>query len=81
VRVRVEAGARLDAILVDHAQGAEAHMLRVVIVAEGKAVPAVEPTEIGDAALPGGADCNHGDTPLAETVTVPQLIDIDPLGF
>src|SRR5262249_16750833 len=49
-----------QAIFVDHAQGAEAHMLRVVIVAEGKAVPAVEPAEVGDAALRGGADGDHG---------------------
>src|SRR6185295_15245453 len=51
VSVGVEPAARPHPVLVDHAQRAEAHMLRVVVVAEGEAVPAVEPAEVGDAAL------------------------------
>ena len=35
-----------DAIFVDHAQGAESHVARVVMLAEGKGMPAVEPTDL-----------------------------------
>ena len=49
--VGVEARAGPHAILVDHAQRAEAHVVGVVIVAEREGVAAVQPAEIGDAAL------------------------------
>src|SRR5262249_2729339 len=36
---------------VDHAQAAEAHVPRVVVVGEGEGVPAVEPVDLGVAAV------------------------------
>ena len=47
----VEAAARAHPVFVDHAQRTETHVLRVVIMAERKAVAAVQPTEIGKAAF------------------------------
>src|SRR4051812_14470156 len=49
--VRREARPGNHAVLVDHAQGTEAHMRGIVIMAERKAVAAVEPTGAGDPAL------------------------------
>src|SRR5689334_22070665 len=48
--MRREACAGNDAVLVDHAQGAEAHLRRVMIIGEGEAVPAVEPAGAAAAA-------------------------------
>ena len=42
---------RLDTILVDHAQRAEAHMLGVIVTAERKRVPGVEPAHVDGATL------------------------------
>src|SRR4029077_5932881 len=39
-----------DLVLIDYAQIAKAHMGRVIILAEGEGVAAVEPAEIGTAA-------------------------------
>jgi hypothetical protein len=39
------------AVLVDHPQGSKAHMARIIVVAEGKAVSAVEPAEVRFAAI------------------------------
>ena len=55
--------ARRDAVVVDHPQRAEAHVLGVVIVAERKGVAAVEPAEIGPSALFGFAMMEHGLSP------------------
>src|SRR5512132_2969197 len=61
VPVRLETATWLNAILVDHAQDAEAHMLRIIVLAEGEGMPAVEPTEIGCAARFGGTESDgHG---------------------
>ena len=49
-----------DAVLVDHAQRPEAHVPRIVIVAERERVPAGEPAELGDSALGRFADLQHG---------------------
>ena len=51
VAVRAEALARLHAVFVDHAQRPEAHVARVVIVGERERVAAVEPAELGAAAV------------------------------
>ncbi|MNR35460.1 hypothetical protein D3C85_1533100 [compost metagenome] len=59
VAVGVEAGARRDAVIVDHAQIGKAHVRRIVVVAEGKAVAALQPAKIGLAAGVGGTDGNH----------------------
>jgi hypothetical protein len=56
VRVRREALAAAHAVLVDHAQRAEAHVLVVVVVGEAERVPAVEPAVVGATALVGAAD-------------------------
>src|SRR5690348_2497561 len=60
VRVRAEAAALGDAIVVDDPQHRVAHVGRVVVVGEGEAVPAVEPAMVGVAAFAGGADGKHG---------------------
>jgi hypothetical protein len=61
VSVRLETSTRPNAILVDHAQDTEAHMLRIVILAEGEGMPAVEPTEVGYAACFGRTNVDrHG---------------------
>src|SRR5262245_21242951 len=59
VAVGAEARAGLHAVLVDHAQGAVAHVPRIVVVGEGKAVIRVEPAVVGVAALAGAAQLDH----------------------
>src|SRR6185312_2998511 len=54
-----ETHARLDAVFVDDAQRAETHVGRVVVVAEGKGVAAVEPAQSGLATFRGGPDGVH----------------------
>ena len=62
--VGVEARAWGYAVLVDHAQGAKAHVERIVIVAEGKGVAAVEPAEVGMSAGFAVSDRGrHGGSP------------------
>src|SRR5262249_30985188 len=61
--VGVEAAARLHAILVDDAQRAEAHVLGIVIMAEREAMAAVQPAVVGDAALAGASNSDHGRAP------------------
>src|SRR5229473_3044618 len=60
VRVGAETLAALHAILVDHAQTAVTHVLRVVIIRKGKGVVAVQPAVIGVAAFVGSSNLNHG---------------------
>src|SRR5690606_38113754 len=60
VAVRREARARRDAVLVDHAQRAPAHPGRVVVMAEGERVVAVEPAGLDVAAFCGSARDLHG---------------------
>ncbi len=50
----------VDAVVVDHAQAAEAHVPRVVVLAERERVAAVEPAPVGLAALGGRSDGDHG---------------------
>src|SRR3546814_11361917 len=59
VAVRREAGARRDAVLVEHPQRAPAHPRRVVVVAERERVVAVEPAGFDVAAVGGGAQDLH----------------------
>src|SRR5262249_49804808 len=63
VAVRAEAGARLHAVVVDHTQRAEAHVLRVVVVPEREGVAAVEPAELRAAALVRRSDLDHRNSP------------------
>jgi len=51
VAVRAEAGAGRDAVFVDDAQVAEAHLLRVVVVGERETVKALQPAVVGIAAV------------------------------
>jgi hypothetical protein len=60
VAVGAEATARGDAVLVDHAQVAHAHVRRVVVAGEGEAVKAAQPAVIGVAALCRPAEGEHG---------------------
>ena len=63
VRVRGEAGPRGDAILVQHAQGAEGHEGWVVVAGEGEGVVAVQPAVVGVPARGGAA---RGDARVGE---------------
>ena len=66
VAVVAEARAGGDAVLVDHAQVAEAHVLRIVVAGEGKAVEGLQPAVVGMAAFLGLAKRQHGSIPLNE---------------
>jgi hypothetical protein len=59
VAVGAEARAGLHPVLVDHAQRAETHVLRVVIIGEGEAVVGVEPAVIGMAPVGAAAQFGH----------------------
>src|SRR5687768_329618 len=48
--VRWEPATRRHRVIIDHAQAAEAHVLRIIIVAEGERVAAVEPVQLLSAA-------------------------------
>src|SRR5438046_1003700 len=60
VPMSVEPRARPNAILIDDAQRPKAHVLRVVIMAERKSMTAVQPAEIGNAAVSGMSQGHHG---------------------
>src|SRR5439155_24155370 len=59
-----EAVAGLHAVLVDHAQGAEPHVARIVVFAERKRVRGVEPAEVEMAAVGRGAPRDHSWVPV-----------------
>ena len=56
VRMRPEALPRRNPVVVDDAQGAEAHVRRVIIVREGEGVISVEPAVVGMATLIGSSN-------------------------
>src|SRR5437870_9220806 len=60
MRVRSEAPRGLDAVVVDHAQGAETEALRIVMLREGEAVAAVEPAGVGVEPLGRREHLDHG---------------------
>ena len=60
--VRAESPAGADAVFVDDAQRAEAHVFRVIVGREGKGVGRVEPAVIGVAALVAVANRDHGES-------------------
>ncbi len=60
VRMRAEALPRRDPVVVDDAQGAEAHVRRIVVVREGEGVMRVEPAVVGVAAFIGPSDVQFG---------------------
>ena len=51
-------------IIVEDAQAAKAFLRRIVVIAERKRVPAVEPTQASGAASVGGSNGDHGCSPL-----------------
>src|SRR3954469_21017394 len=59
VGVRTESIARRHVILVDHSEGPEAHMLRIVIIRERETVIGVQPAMIEVASFVGGSKCDH----------------------
>src|SRR5436305_6703449 len=68
MRVRRETLATGDAVLVDDAQGTEAHVVAVVIFAERKRVISIEPAEVEVAAFGGFASDDHGFAFLILTI-------------
>ena len=62
VRVHAEAGRGRNPVVVDYTQAAKAHVVRVVVVAEGSRMSAIEPVECRLAAL-GGRSSNNHETP------------------
>ena len=60
MRVGAEALAGGDQVVVDHQQVGEAHLFRVVVVAERERVARIEPAELCVAALGGGSQFKHG---------------------
>src|ERR1017187_1231484 len=68
VPVRAESPAWADAVLVDHAEGSEAHVFGVVVAGEGKGVGSVQPAVIGMAALVAFANVDHGVISRAQDI-------------
>jgi hypothetical protein len=61
MRVSVESAGSGDAVIIDHAQRAEAHVLRVAVIGERERVVAVEPAMIGVPAIFGFSDLDHNN--------------------
>jgi hypothetical protein len=59
MRVRGKPVARADAVVVEHPERTEAHVRRVVVLAEREAVAAVEPPKIRAATFRGGTTNDH----------------------
>jgi hypothetical protein len=59
MRVHVEATARRHHVVVDDAQAAEAHVIRVVVIRKGKREPGVQPAVVGLAPLVGSSNRHH----------------------
>src|SRR4051812_22385981 len=59
MRMHREAIRRRDAVIVDHAQRAESHVLRVVIFAKAEGVIRVEPVPLDVPAVTALADADH----------------------
>src|SRR5438270_9536923 len=64
MRVRREALAAGDAVLVDDAQGSKTHVVAVVIFAERKRVISIEPAEVEVAAFGSFASGDHNESSL-----------------
>jgi hypothetical protein len=57
-----KAHAWVNGVVVDHAEGTEAHALRIVIIAEAESMPAFKPPMIGNASSLGLVSY-HGPIP------------------
>jgi len=64
VRVRAEALAGLDAVLVDHPQRPETHVGGIVVVGERERVEREQPAVVGTAALAAAADRQFHDAAM-----------------
>jgi hypothetical protein len=53
-----------SSFLVDHAQGAEPHVLRIVVLGERECVEGLEPAVLGKTPFLAAADFHHGEVPL-----------------
>src|SRR5690606_38328754 len=67
VRVRREARAGGDLVVVPDAQAAPVDPLRVLVLGEGEVMAGVEPAVVGMAEGGEGADFDHGETPVTAT--------------
>ena len=63
VRMRVEAGIRRDLVVVPDAQLAEAHALRVAVLAEAEVMPGVKPLVVKATETLERSDLDHGCSP------------------
>src|SRR5262249_2626737 len=61
VSVGIEAAAGAYAIFVDHAQRTEAHVFRIVVMAEREGMTAIQPPKIVAPALLGMSHLDHGN--------------------
>jgi hypothetical protein len=62
--MRTEAPTRRNAILIQNAEVAKAHMRRIMVIGERKRVVAVEPSMIGVASFLAFANRNHLRAPF-----------------
>lgn len=60
MRVGGETAAAGDDVVVDHPEGTESHVVRGVVVSEGKGVGSLEPAMIGLAAVRGASESDSG---------------------
>src|SRR4051812_33892228 len=65
VRMRAEPRAGQHAVVVDHAERAMPNVRRVEVLAERKAVAALEPSQVGPAPLVASPDADHDFLPVA----------------
>lgn len=63
VGVGIESLGGGDGVFVDDAEGAEAHVVGVPVLAEGEGVVGVEPAVVEVAAIGGSSDGDHGRAP------------------
>ena len=59
MRMHAEARVRSNAVLVDHAQGVEIHMLRIVVIGKAERMTGVEPAMFGMAPVVGFSNLDH----------------------
>ena len=60
MRVRREAGAGLDGVVIPHPQRTPVHARRVVVLGEGEVVLGIQPTVVGSAEAGKRATLDHG---------------------
>src|SRR3954451_5444822 len=86
MRVHRKAISRSDAVIVDHAQRAESHVLRVVIFAKAEGVIRVEPVPLDVPAVTALADADHRSRApvfvvgLGRTSTTVNVTPLDAAG-